>query len=205
MLSFLFPSFTMPVTHTFSFHHLLLHELYDLYDAEHRILEALPAMIKNASSRDLREGFTHHRKQTEGHVRRLEEMFSLLHVKPKRQKCDGMEGLLKEGEKILKLKMDPAVCDAALISAAQRVEHYEIAAYGCARAFAETMGHKQVADLLQETLEEEAETDRALTDLAERTINEEAAEDVMHDEKHRRAIAKDKSLMEKVGEAVGVG
>lgn len=144
-------------------HELLLHELKDLYDAEHRILEALPKMAAAATNPELATAFRQHIKETEDQVVRLEDSFNLLNEKPQRQTCDAMKGLLEEGEHVLKGHMKGSVKDAALISAAQRVEHYEIAAYGTAHAFAVEMGHDQVAELLQKTLDEEGHADKTLT------------------------------------------
>ena len=152
-------------------HDLLLHELMDLLDAEERILKALPKMAKAASSRELREAFDEHLLQTEGHVERLRKVFRLLRKPAKRQRCDGMKGLIEEGAKAMKEPMDDEVRDAALIAAAQRVEHYEIAGYGTARTFARMLGKDEAAELLQETLDEEGETDHLLTEIAETMVN----------------------------------
>jgi ferritin-like metal-binding protein YciE len=157
-----------------SLHDLLVHELHDLYDAEHRILKALPKMEKKATHEELAEGFALHFKQTEGHVKRLEKAFKLLGEKPKKETCDAMKGLVEEGSKALTEPMEDDVRDAAIIAAAQRVEHYEMAGYGSARSFAALMGHDEVADLLQATLEEEAETDKKLSEIAERVVNRDA-------------------------------
>ena len=159
-----------------SLHALLLHELSDLYDAEHQILEALPKMAEAASSATLKEGFEAHIEQTEGQVARLEEAFKLLEEKPKRQHCPGMKGLLEEGAEVLKAEMPDEVKDAALIGAARRVEHYEQAGYACAIGLAQEMGHDDVVELLLETYNEEAETDEVLADAAESEINPAAME-----------------------------
>jgi ferritin-like metal-binding protein YciE len=159
-----------------SLHALLLHELADLYDAEHQILDALKKMAEAATSPELKAAFEEHRGQTEGQVTRLEEAFGLLDEKAKRQHCPGMKGLLEEGEEMIKAEMPDVVRDCALIGSAQRVEHYEMAAYGTARALAEEMGHDEVAELLQATLDEEGETDQLLSELAESTINPTAME-----------------------------
>jgi ferritin-like metal-binding protein YciE len=159
-----------------TFHSLLAHELQDLFDAESRILKALPKLMEKANSPKLREGFEKHLKQTEGQVERLEKCFKLLDIAERKEPCSGMKGILEEGEEGMKKDMEPAVMDAALIAGAQRVEHYEMAAYGTACAWAKLMGHTEVADLLSETLEEEKETDEILSKLAESEINPKAME-----------------------------
>ncbi len=153
---------------------LYLAELQDLYDAENRIIKALPKMAEAASSPDLRRAFQEHLEQTRRQSDRLERIFSMLNESPKGKKCKGMDGILDEGKEMMDLDAPPAVCDAALISAAQRVEHYEIAAYGTVRTFARRLGYEDQAQLLQETLQEEGETDKKLTSLAESYINEDA-------------------------------
>ncbi|HEU0049449.1 MAG TPA: ferritin-like domain-containing protein [Nitrososphaera sp.] len=155
---------------------LYIDELKDLHNAENQLVKALPKMAKAASSEELRQGFEEHLEQTKEHVQRLEEIFKALDESPKGKKCVGMEGLVKEGSEIMKEDFDDAVLDAALIGAAQRVEHYEIAAYGTVAAFAKLLGETQHASLLEETLEEEKETDKKLTDLAEE-INAQASEE----------------------------
>lgn len=146
---------------------LFLHELEDLYDAEKRLLDALPEMAGAASSPDLKEAFTDHERQTENHVRRLEQIFGRLGVDPKRETCKAMKGLIDEGGDMVKAQGDDTVRDAGLIAAAQRVEHYEMAGYGTARTFARHLGMKDVEQILQQTLDEEGETDKRLTALAE--------------------------------------
>jgi ferritin-like metal-binding protein YciE len=153
---------------------LYLAELQDLYDAEHRIIKALPKMAEAASSPDLRRAFQEHLEQTRRQADRLERIFSMLNESPKGKKCKGIEGILDEGKEMMDLDAPPAVCDAALISAAQRVEHYEIAAYGTVRTFARRLGYEDQAQLLNETLQEEGDTDKKLTSLAESYINEDA-------------------------------
>ena len=153
---------------------LYVSELKDLYDAENRILKALPKMAEAASSPDLRRAFEEHLEQSRGHVSRLEQVFQKLDEPPKGEKCKGIAGIINEGEDLID-DMDesaPAVGDAGLISAAQRVEHYEIAAYGTARTFARRLGFDDQAQLLNQTLQEEGETDKKLTSLAESYINE---------------------------------
>jgi ferritin-like metal-binding protein YciE len=152
---------------------LFVDELKDLYSAENQITKALPKMAKAASSDELREGFEEHLEQTKGQIERLQQIFETLGEKPTGKKCLGMEGLLKEGAEVMEDDFEDAVMDAALISAAQRVEHYEIAAYGSVIAFAELLGEDEAVSLLKETLEEEKETDEKLTELSE-DINAEA-------------------------------
>lgn len=153
---------------------LYVHELKDLYSAETQISKALPKMMEAAQDADLRSSFQEHLKQTERHIGRLEKIFEGLDYQPGGHRCRGMEGLLEEGADMIKADADPDVRDAGLIAAAQRVEHYEIAAYGVARTYAEKLGEYKAADLLQETLNEEALTDQRLSRLAERKINFEA-------------------------------
>jgi ferritin-like metal-binding protein YciE len=152
---------------------LFLHELKDIYDAEKRILRALPKMAKTASSDDLRAAFEEHREVTEKQVERLEEVFQMLDKAARGKKCLAMEGLLEEGKEMMEEDAAPPVMDAALIGAAQKVEHYEIAAYGTLVTYAKELGLKDAARLLEETLAEEKETDQKLTDLASH-INYEA-------------------------------
>ena len=146
-------------------------ELKDLYDAEHQIIAALPKIIAAASSPDLKQAFEQHLSLTEGHVERLDEVFAARGCKPQRKTCDGMKGLLAEGAKVLEEKMTPEVRDAALVAAAQRVEHYEMAGYGTVRTYARELADLDSARLLQATLDEEADADRTLTQLAEFSIN----------------------------------
>ena len=153
---------------------LFIDELKDLYNAENQLIKALPKMAKGASSAELRTAFEDHLEQTLGHVERLEHIFQKLNVSPKGKRCKAMKGLIKEGSERLDEFEDQAVCDAGIIAAAQRVEHYEIAGYGCARTFAHLLGQHEAADLLQRTLDEESETDKRLTEIAESTINPEA-------------------------------
>jgi ferritin-like metal-binding protein YciE len=155
---------------------LLVHELQDVYNAEAQILKALPKMTKAASNPDLKAAFEEHRVQTEGQVTRLEQVFELLGMSPKGRKCEGMAGLLEEGKKVMEQDADPSVKDAALIASAQKVEHYEIAAYGCLCTYAEMLGYDQVHELLGRNLDEEETTDQRLTALAESVINPEAEE-----------------------------
>ena len=159
-----------------SLQELYLEELKDLYNAEQQILKALPRMMKAASDRELQRAFSQHEKQTQRQVKRLERIFRELGETPRGKRCKGMEGLLEEGADLIKEKPEPEVLDAGLIAAAQRVEHYEIAAYGTLRTYAQQLGHAEQASLLQETLNEEGETDKLLTALAESSINLEAEE-----------------------------
>jgi ferritin-like metal-binding protein YciE len=153
---------------------LLVEELQDIYDAENQILKALPKMAKAASAPQLQQAFEQHLEQSRMHVTRLDQVFQQLGTKSKGKSCKAMQGLITEGEEMIKEKADPAVRDAGLIAAAQRVEHYEMAAYGCARTYARQLGQPQVASLLQQTLDEEGMTDKKLTQLAESLINLEA-------------------------------
>jgi ferritin-like metal-binding protein YciE len=153
---------------------LFVGELQDVYSAEKQILEALPMMAKTASSPDLRRAFVAHHKQTEDQVARLDTIFEHLGVSHRGKKCKGMEGLLAEGTEIMEQEGEPAVIDAALIAAAQRVEHYEIAAYGCLHTYATLLGQPKAATLLEQTLEEEEATDRLLSELADGGVNEAA-------------------------------
>lgn len=157
---------------------LYVSELKDLYSAEHQLLKALPKMAKAASNPQLAEAFTDHLEETKGQVERLETIFKKLDLSPKGKTCKAMQGLLEEGKEVLEEDAEPGVKDAALIAAAQRVEHYEMAGYGCVRTFARLLGDKQAADLLQETLDEEGTADKKLTDLAESVINEGAVHPV---------------------------
>lgn len=156
-----------------SLHELFVEELKDLYDAEHQITEALPKMRQAASSTQLKKAFEDHLAMTEKQIKRLEQVFEALDQKPSRKTCKGMQGLIKEGSEIISEKMDSDVRDAALITAAQKVEHYEIASYGSVRTFANLMGHDRAAKLLQQTLDEEGQTDEKLTQIAE-TLNQRA-------------------------------
>lgn len=149
-------------------------QLHDLYSAETQLVKALPKMAKSASNPQLKNAFQEHLGQTEQHVQRLEQIFQQLGAKPKGQTCKGMEGLIAEGEEMIKMKGEPAAIDAGLIAAAQRVEHYEIAGYGCVRTYAQQIGDQQGMRLLQQTLDEEGMTDKKLTQLAEQLINLEA-------------------------------
>jgi len=145
---------------------LYIDELKDIYNAENQLVKALPKMAKAANSEELRTGFEEHLEQTRGHVQRLEQIFKELGEKHSGKKCKGMEGLVTEGQEMMSEDFEDDVMDAPLISAAQRVEHYEIAAYGTVRTYAELLGEDTAAQLLEQTLEEEKETDQKLTDMA---------------------------------------
>ncbi len=153
---------------------LLLNELRDLYSAEKQLVKALPKMAKAATHAGLRAAFESHLAETEGHVIRIEEVFRLLQVAPSAKACKAMEGLIAEGEEAIKLKASEPIRDACLIGAAQRVEHYEIAAYGTARAFADALQLHDITALLNSTIQEEGAADKKLTSLS-KTINEQAA------------------------------
>jgi ferritin-like metal-binding protein YciE len=146
---------------------LLTHEIKDLYNAENQLLKALPKMAKAATDSSLQEAFNTHLEETKVHVERLEEIAKLLESTPKGKVCKAMEGLIEEGAQTIEDTGDPSVKDLALIIAAQKVEHYEIAGYGSVRTLAETLGLTDIAEILQTTLDEEGATDQILTDLAE--------------------------------------
>lgn len=152
-------------------HELMVHQLKDIYSAEKQLVHALPKMAKGATSEELRAAFSDHLEQTEVHVTRLERVFEMLEESAGGVKCKGMEGLIEEGNEVLEEDMEPEARDAGLIAAAQRVEHYEIAAYGTVCEYARTMNHTDVLELLESTLEEEKEADETLTGLAETGIN----------------------------------
>ena len=178
---------------------LYVEELRDLYSAEKQLVRALPKMAKAATSSDLRSGFEEHLKQTKGHVSQLEQIFDSLDENPNGKTCKGMEGLIKEGSEMIEEDPEEEQLDAGLISAAQRVEHYEIAGYGCVRTYAQLLGDDEAMSLLDETLKEEKETDAKLTELAE-NINVEAlqagqseeSDESEEGEKQHRPIAKAK-------------
>ena len=158
-----------------SLENLLLDELRDLYSAEKQITKALPRMAKATSTEELRAAFEEHLTQTEGQIARLEQVFELMGHSARAKKCVAMEGLIEEAKEFLEEDMEPAVLDAALIAAAQKVEHYEIASYGTARTWAQEVGQQEAADLLQQTLNEESETDQKLSRLAADLGNIQAA------------------------------
>ena len=153
---------------------LYLEQLKDLYSAETQLVGALPDMARTATSQELKGAFNDHLRQTEEHVRRLERIFQDLQQDPKGHTCEGMKGLIKEGQEMIKMRGEAAVIDAGLIAAAQRVEHYEIAGYGTVRTYAELLGFKEHVRLFEKTLQEEEQADELLTELAESHVNEEA-------------------------------
>jgi ferritin-like metal-binding protein YciE len=155
-------------------HELLVDEIKDLYSAENQLVKALPRMVKNAQSAELRQAFDAHLRQTEEHARRLEQVAEHLEAKPRGKKCVGMEGLIEEAKELLNEDVDPMVIDAGLIGAAQKVEHYEMAAYGTARSHAEHLGYGEVARLLQRTLDEESAANEKLTAIAKSSANRRA-------------------------------
>jgi ferritin-like metal-binding protein YciE len=173
-----------------SLHDLYVEELKDLYSAENQLLKALPRMAKAASTPALRAAFQEHLEVTRGQVGRLEKIFESLGERPKGKKCQAMEGLIEEAKELMQEDAGPAVLDAALISAAQKVEHYEIAGYGCVRTYARRLGYADAARLLQATLNEEEETDRKLTGLAETAVNADAADAGEEETPRRRATRK---------------
>jgi ferritin-like metal-binding protein YciE len=155
---------------------LLQHQLKDLYSVESQLVKALPKMAKGASSEELQEALTNHLGETRGQVERLQRISEALGLKLTGKKCRAMEGLIEEGKEVLEADGQEPVIDAALIAAAQRVEHYEISAYGSARALAEQLGHREVVPLLQQTLDEESAADEKLTQIAEQAIYPQALE-----------------------------
>jgi ferritin-like metal-binding protein YciE len=150
---------------------LFLEQIEDLYDAEQRIIRALPKMIEAARDPDLKRALDKHLAETRQQVDRLDTIFRSLNKTPKRETCEAMKGLLREGEEMVSAKGNPEVRDAAIIAAAQRVEHYEMAGYGTARSLAQHLGHQQAAQLLQATLQEEKHADQVLTQVAEMSVN----------------------------------
>src|SRR5579875_2875460 len=158
-----------------NFQDLFREQIEDLYDAEHRLTDALPKLAEAANSSQLKQAFQNHLTETQGHVSRLEQVFREINVEPKRTTCPAMKGLIAEGEEMIKAKGDPDIKDAALIASAQRVEHYEISRYGSARAFARRLGLTQAVSLLQQTLEEEKAADEKLNRIAESSVNPQAS------------------------------
>jgi ferritin-like metal-binding protein YciE len=156
--------------HLNSLQDLLVHQLNDLYSAEQQLAAALPKMVNAATSSELQNAFDQHLKQTHQHINRLENIFADLGIHKSGDECVAMKGLIKEGNETIRTVADTTVRDAALIASAQRVEHYEMAGYGCARTFANKLGYGEAADLLQQTLDEEGDTDKKLTKLAEGSI-----------------------------------
>lgn len=150
---------------------LFIHELRDLYSAEKQLIKALPKMAKAANNTQLKDGFKMHLEETKVHAQRLEDLLQKLGKTTRGEKCKGMAGLIEEGEGLIEDDPDPDVLDAGLIAAAQRVEHYEMAGYGCARTYAKVLGDREAQRVLQTTLDEEGATDKKLTKLAENSIN----------------------------------
>lgn len=161
---------------------LYLEQLRDIYDAENQLTKALPKMAKTATNEELKAAFENHLEQTQEHISRLDQIFEELGEKSKGHKCEAMKGLIEEGKNMMEEDADEDVMDAGLICAAQKIEHYEIATYGCLRTYAEMLGFDDQADLLQETLDEEKDTDENLTELAVSCINLEAEEGEDEDE-----------------------
>lgn len=153
---------------------LFLHNLKDIYFAEQQIAKAMPAMIKAAESQELRSAFETHSRETQDQLRRLEEVFDILGEKPQGVPCEGILGILKEGEEVMKAFAGGEAFEAALIAAAQSIEHYEIARYGTLRAWAKQLGLTDAAELLEESLDEETDTDEILTEIAEEAVNQES-------------------------------
>jgi ferritin-like metal-binding protein YciE len=154
---------------------LFVEQMRDLYDAEKQLVKALPKMAKAASTEDLRTAFATHLEETQGHMHRLEQVFTMLGVRPKGKSCQAMEGLIAEGKEMIDEKGDETVKDAGLIACAQRVEHYEIAGYGCLHTWAQQLGHHEAANLLEHTLNEEKSADQKLSHIAEGMVNVAAA------------------------------
>jgi len=179
---------------------LYIEELKDLYSAENQLVKALPKMAKAATAKTLKSGFEKHLRETKEHVDRLKKIFSDMNTSPGNKKCQAMEGLIAEGEDIIQEDAEPEVRDAALIAAAQRVEHYEIAGYGCVRTYANLLGDKRAAKTLQKTLDEEGATDEKLTELAQR-INVQAESPTPKSAAKKRGS---KPLTKKIMEAVGM-
>ena len=170
-------------------HDAFLDELRDTYDAEKQLTKALPKMVEAAHSPTLREAFEPHLAETRQQIERLEQVFESLDEKASGKHCDGMAGIVEEGQSIMEEDFDEMTADACLIAAAQRVEHYEMAAYGTLVAWARVMGHTEAADLLQETLDEEKAADEKLSSLAEGGINQDAAEAADQDEEGGEELA----------------
>ena len=162
-------------------HDAFIEELRDTYDAEKQLIKALPKLAKAAASTDLRAAFETHLEETRGHVERLEQVFESLDEKPRGKHCEGIAGIIEEGKSIMEEEFDDSTMDACLIAAGQRAEHYEMAAYGTLIAWAQSMGHTEATNLLQEILDEEKAADKKLSSLAEGGINQDAA-DAAHPE-----------------------
>jgi ferritin-like metal-binding protein YciE len=168
-------------------HDAFLDELHDIYDAEHQLTKALPKLAKTATAAPLRDAFESHLRETQGHITRLEQVFTALEEKAEGKHCDGIAGIIEEGKSVMEEDFDDAAMDACLIAAGQRAEHYEMAAYGTLIAWARAMGHDEAADLLQENLDEEKAADTKLSSLADGGINEAAAEMAQSDDETAEA------------------
>jgi len=149
-------------------------ELQDVYNAEQQVMQAMPKMIDAASDTKLRDKLQRHMMETEKQIRRLDDIFDMLDMEPEAEVCEGMAGIIRDGEKVIQAKGDPMVKDAALIAGAQKVEHYEITSYGTLRSLAQTLGMDDIALKLERTLKEEFKTDELLTGVAERGVNKKA-------------------------------
>jgi ferritin-like metal-binding protein YciE len=183
---------------------LFVDELRDLYDAENRLVKALPKLAKAANLEDLRSGFETHLEQTKEHVERLKQIMESLDEKPTGKKCPGMIGIIQEGEELIGEEFEGSVMDAALISAAQRAEHYEIAAYGCVHAWAKELGEDEAAELLEKTLTEEKETDAKLTEISEQvnpSANSGAEEESEEEEEERGEESEERATPARRGKA----
>src|SRR5262249_30720395 len=175
-------------------HDVFLDELHDIYDAEHQLTKALPKLAKSATAAPLRDAFESHLKETEGHIKRLEQVFTSLDEDPEGEHCEGIAGIIEEGKSVMEEELDEPTMDACLIAAGQRAEHYEMAAYGTLIAWARAMGHNDAVKLLQQNLNEEKAADKKLSSIAEGGINQSAA-DAAHPEDEENA--------EPVGAGVG--
>lgn len=160
--------------HMESLQDLYVDQLRDLYNAENQLVKALPKMAKAATTPELQSAFTEHLEETKGHVERLQQIFEQLGEKPTGKTCKAMKGLVEEGSEMMDEDAEPPIMDAGLIAAAQRVEHYEMAGYGCVRNFAKLLGQNEAMKLLQQTLDEEGACDKKLTDLATKVVNPQA-------------------------------
>ena len=161
---------------TGTLHDAFIDELHDIFDAEHQLTKALPKLAKTATAAPLRDAFESHLRETQGHIKRLEQVFAALEEETEGKHCDGIAGIIEEGKSVMEESLNDATMDACLIAAGQRAEHYEMAAYGTLIAWARAMGHDEAADLLQENLDEEKAADAKLSSLADGGINEAAAE-----------------------------
>jgi ferritin-like metal-binding protein YciE len=171
-----------------SLEELLQQELKDMYDAEKQLTKALPKLAKKATTPDLQDAFEEHLRQTEQHMERLEQAFDQLGMPVKGKTCKGMKNLIAEGNDMIGDADDDATRDALMIAAAQKVEHYEIASYGTMRTWANVLGHREIASILEDTLKEEKETDRKLTGIAESFVNQRAAESEEEEEPRKRTV-----------------